>query len=92
LCYNGESEIDIEFWPFKVTLFLEEGDDYLELCTSEDWIGMDEYDESNYCLDYNPKNMTWTKCHREGNKRMPVPGLRKLRLVLDGKQSHFVKL
>ena len=92
LCYNGESEIDMGFRPFIVTLFLKEGDDYQEVCTSEDWIGMDEYDESNYCLDYNPKNMTWTKCHREGNKRMPVPGLRKLRLALDGKQSHFVKL
>lgn len=92
LCYNGETDIDIEFWPFKVTLFLEEGDDYQEVCSSEDWIGMDEYDESNYCLDYNPKNMTWTKCRGDGKKRIPVPGLKKLRLLLDGKESHFVKL
>ncbi len=90
LCYNGETEIDKEFWPFKATLFLEVANDYQEVCSSDDWIRMDEYDESNYCLDFNPNTLTWNKCRQQGNVRIPIPGLMKLHLVLDGKRSHFV--
>ena len=91
LCYNGETDIDKGFWPFKAALFLEEGNDYQEVCLSEDWISMDEYDESNFCLDYNPRTKTWTKCRWKGGKLIPIPGLKRLHLVLDGKQSHFIK-
>ena len=92
LCYNGETDIDMGFRPFKATLFLEVGGDYQEVCTSDDWIDMEEYDNSNYSLDYNPQTITWTKCSWVGYMRIPIPCLKKLRLVLDGEQSHFVKL
>lgn len=89
LCYNGDTDMDKGFWPFKAILFLEEVDDYVEVCSLEGWVSEEEYEDSGFCIDYNPRNYTWTKCrHQEGNK-IPIPQRKNLRLMLDGRQSSF---
>lgn len=88
LCYNGDTDMDKGFWPFKAILFLEEGDDYVEVCTLEGWVSEEQYDEG-ICIDYNPRTHTWTQCRQQGKKRIPLPHRRNLRLILDGRQSCF---
>ncbi len=90
LCYNAENDIDWEFFPFKAILFLEEGENYIEACRFDGWLDEKEYFEQEVYIDYNPKTMTWTKCHKRGGKRIPIPQKERLRLVLDGKQSKFI--
>ena len=88
LCYNGDTEIDKGSWPFKAILFLEDEDDYVEVCSSEGWVSEEQYDEG-ICIDYNPRTHTWTQCRQQGKKRIPLPHRRNLRLILDGRQSCF---
>lgn len=89
LCYNGDTDIDKGFWPFKAILFLEEGDDYVEVCSLEGWVSEDEYEDSGICIDYNPRTYTWTKCRHQGGNKIPIPQRKNLRLILDGRQSSF---
>lgn len=89
LCYNGDTDMDKGSWPFKAILFLEEGDDYVEVCSSEGWLSEEEYDESGFCIDYNPRTHTWTQCRQQGDKRIPIPQRKRLRLMQDGRQSCF---
>lgn len=89
LCYNGDTDIDKDFWPFKAILFLEEEDDYVEVCTSEGWVSEEDSNEAGICIDYNPRTHTWTQCRQQGEKRIPLPRRRSLRLMLDGRQSRF---
>lgn len=88
LCYNGDTDMDKGFWPFKAILFLEEGDDYVEVCSSEGWVSEEQYDEG-ICIDYNPRTNTWTQCRQQGEKRIPIPQRKRLRLMQDGRQSCF---
>ena len=37
LCYNGETDIDMGFYPFRAVFFLGVGGEYQEVCSSEDW-------------------------------------------------------
>ena len=90
LCYYDQSDIDYSDFLFNVILFMKEGDDYKEVCSC-DGKGFDEdYYDSEFCIDYNPRTLTWTKCRQQGDKRIPIPGLKRLHLLLDGKHSSFV--
>jgi hypothetical protein len=90
LCYNGQSDVQYNDFLFKAILFMKEGDDYNEVCAWKDK-EFDEYsNDIECCLDYNPRTLTWTKCRREGDKRIPIPGLKRLHLLLDGRRSSFV--
>ena len=89
LCYNGDTDMDKDSWPFKAILFLEEETGYVEVCLSEGWVSEEEYDESGFYIDYNPRTYTWTKCRQRGKKKIPIPHRKSLRLMLDGKQSSF---
>lgn len=91
LCYNGETEIDKGIWPFQAILFIEDGDDYQEVCSSKDWISDMEHEKSGFCVDFNPRTLTWTKCRRQGEHKIPISGLNRLHLVLDGENSYFVE-
>ena len=89
LCYNLNTDYYLGETEFKAILFLEEDGDYEEVCNHGDWIDELEYDDEGFCVDYNPKTMTWTRCRQKDGKKLPVDKKKRLRLSLDGKKSCF---
>lgn len=93
LCYNSYDKHNRHswYWPSNALVFLlDEGEPKL-VCFSKDWVKKEDfYNIPNFCVNFNPNTLTWTKCKKQNNLEIPVARKDKLQLCLDGTESKFV--